>query len=85
MWAVEVVAAILVGVPGAGALDIEPLADEREGALALAAFALVVASVLAVSVSLGDSGTGAFGASACDEVGESAYWYSQCVSDLFGG
>ena len=86
VWAVEVAAAVLVGVPGAGPLDIEPLADESEGAIALGTFALVALGALAATGRLaGDAaGTTVFGDSLCDDA-ESAYWYSQCVSDLFGG
>jgi len=84
VWAVEVASAVLVGVPGAGPLDIEPLADTTEGVAALGAFAFVAACALAVSVrTLGDE-TGVFGATLCDEVGESAWAYTQCVADVFG-
>ena len=86
VWAVEVASRVLVGVPGAGPLDIEPLADEREGVVALVVFSLVSAAVLSLSVSaLGDA-TGVWGVSLCDEVGTSGtFAYDQCVSDLFGG
>ena len=84
VWAVDVAAGVLAGVPGAGPLDIEPLADEREGTLALAAFALVVVVVLSWSVGVVGDATGAFGSTPCDEVNfESAWAYSQCVADLF--
>ena len=84
VWAVEVAAALLVGVPGAGPLDIEPMADDAEGRWALAFFALIASAALYVSIStLGDA-TGVWGFSPCDEVAESGWAYSQCVSDLFG-
>ena len=78
-------ARVLARVPGAGVLDIEPSADDREGVVALAAFAVVSAAALAWSfVALsGESGTGVFTTSICDEVGASDAWYNQCVSDIF--
>ena len=92
-WAVEVAAAVLVGVPGAGTLEVEPLEDEREGTVAIVAFGLIAIAALSFSVRLlGDeSGTGQWGASLCDELDSmsgvtlSAYAYAQCVSDMFGG
>lgn len=83
-WAAEVALSVLSGVPGAGALDIEPLTDESEGRIAFVLFALVAAAVLGASVSLLGDATGVWGVSVCDEVGESGWAYSQCVSDLFG-
>ena len=73
-------------VPGAGVLDIEPSADDREGVAALGAFGLVAAAALAGSLAFfaGDSGgNGVFGTSLCDEVAQSDAWYLQCVSDVF--
>lgn len=84
VWAVEVAAAVLVGVPGAGPLDIDPLQDESEGAIALGAFAIIVAATLAVSARVIGDGTGVFGSSLCDEVlSESLMVYTQCISDVF--
>lgn len=84
VWAVEVAAGVLAGVPGAGPLDIEPMADEREGVIALGAFALVAAGLLSWSVSAIGDATGVWGSTPCDEVNfESAWAYSQCVADLF--
>ena len=86
VWAVEVAAAVLAGVPGAGTLDIEPLADENEGRIALGVFALIATAALAASVGSFGEATGVFGTSPCDEVirlGMGDYAFSQCVSDLF--
>ena len=85
-WAADVAARVLSGVPGAGVLDIEPSADDREGVAALGAFGLVAAAALAGSLAFfaGDSGSnGVFGTSLCDEVAQSDAWYLQCVSDVF--
>lgn len=83
-WASEVSATVLAGVPGAGPLDIEPMADSAEGALALGLFALVAAGALATSINVLGVGTGVFGYSFCDEVaGGNMLDYTQCVSDVF--
>lgn len=85
VWAVDVANRVLVGVPGAGPLDIEPLTDDREGPIALGLFALVVVAVLSVSVSVVGDATGVWGTSLCDEVGVVGdFAYNQCVSDIFG-
>ena len=68
-------------------MDIEPLADEREGTLALGAFAAI--TVFAMSVFLlaaagGEAAAGQeFGESICDELSGNARDYIQCVSDLY--
>ena len=84
-WAAEVAASALAGVPGAGVLDIEPLADERESTIALAAFALVVVGAVSFTVASVGGGSEGFGETLCDELGATSAGYSQCVSDLFGG
>lgn len=84
-WA-GTVASLLVGVPGAGAFDIEPLEDERESSVALAIFALVSAAGLCASyLALGGGEAHLFetAGTVCESVAESPYWYNQCVSDLF--
>lgn len=86
VWAVEVAAAVLVGVPGAGTLDIEQLANEDEGRLALGIFALIILAASTSSMGSFGGGTGVFDTSPCDEVirlGMGDYAFSQCVSDLF--
>ena len=91
-WAEEVRARVLSGVPGAGSLDIEPMADEREGLVALVAFAAIMTAALSASLAIGLGGdhgatglAGEWGASVCDEVGSPGddWGYSQCVSDLY--
>ena len=90
-WADQVRARVLSGVPGAGPLDIEPMADEREGLVALVAFAILMSAALSASLALGLGGdhgatglAGEWGASICDEIGSPGDWgYTQCVSDLF--
>ena len=75
---------MLAGVPGAGSLDIEPLADEREGVVALGAFGLIAVAALAASLQLGGATGGSVGLPPqCDELADSAYGYLQCVSDVF--
>ena len=90
-WAEQVRARVLSGVPGAGTLDIEPMADEREGLVALVGFAVLMSTALTASLALGLGGdhgavglAGEWGASVCDEIGSPGDWgYSQCVSDLY--
>ena len=83
-WASAVASRVLSGVPGAGALDIEPLADGSEGTTALILFGLISAVAVSTSILTLGGATGVFGHSVCDAVaGDSPYWYDQCVSDLF--
>ena len=87
-WASEVRARVLSGVPGAGALDIEPLADEREGTVALGAFAAITVGAMSaflLSAAGGEAAAGqVFGESICDEiVSRNSRDYIQCVSDLY--
>jgi hypothetical protein len=90
-WAGQVRARVLSGVPGAGPLDIEPMADEREGLVALTGFAVLMSVALAASLAIGLGGdhgatglAGEWGASVCDEIGSPGdMGYNQCVSDLY--
>ena len=85
-------ARVLSGVPGAGALDIEPSEDPSEGVFALGCFALVAACAVRLSAGVigGEATTEAFGeggnprVAVCEEIGaRRSVDYSQCVSDLF--
>ena len=85
-WAATVRSRVLVGVPGAGTLDIEPMDDEREGSVALAAFAVLMLGAVIAALVTGLGGqvstvNSDFGASLCDEV--AASYYGQCVNDLY--
>ena len=84
-WAAAVASRVLARTPGAGSLDIEPLEDDAEAAVALGGFAAITAVALAISIQLLGQQTGVFGFSPCDDVANSDAWYAQCVSDLFGG
>ena len=64
---------VLIGVPGTGALDIEPMEDAAEGAVALSAFVLLtLAASIFIAAAIGTDASGVeFGSSAnsaiCDQ------------------
>ncbi|EOD33913.1 hypothetical protein EMIHUDRAFT_423574 [Emiliania huxleyi CCMP1516] len=92
-WAAAVRARVLSGVPGAGALHLEPSEDPSEGVFALGCFALVAACAVRLSAGVigGEATTEAFGegggdprVAVCEEIGaRRSVDFSQCVSDLF--